>query len=107
MPLEICDFHNGRRWVRLTIADALARTRRGKMMRCPECHGQVVPFRAYKTGARAHFEHRHAHYGCSFSEALNGASESERARWSLGESVTLRGLDQPTRLASPVEPAQA
>jgi adenylate cyclase len=41
------------------------------------------------------------------SEALDGASESERARWSLGESVTLRGLDQPTRLASPVEPAQA
>jgi len=73
MPLEICDFHNGRRWVRLTIADALARIRRGKMMRCPECHGQVVPFRAYKTGARAHFEHRHAHYGCSFSEALDGA----------------------------------
>jgi adenylate cyclase len=39
------------------------------------------------------------------SEALHGASESERARWSLGESVTLRGHDQPTRLASPVEPA--
>ena len=33
--------------------------------------------------------------------AVRGASESERARWSLGETVTLRGHDQPTRLASP------
>jgi adenylate cyclase len=32
---------------------------------------------------------------------VQGASESERARWSLGETVTLRGHDQPTRLASP------
>jgi adenylate cyclase len=32
---------------------------------------------------------------------VQGASESERAHWSLGETVTLRGHDQPTRLASP------
>jgi adenylate cyclase len=32
---------------------------------------------------------------------VRGASERERARWSLGETVTLRGHDQPTRLASP------
>jgi len=36
------------------------------------------------------------------SDTLANASESERARWSLGESVTLRGLDEPTRLAVPV-----
>ena len=34
-------------------------------------------------------------------DTVHGASESERARWSLGETVTLRGHDQPTRLASP------
>jgi adenylate cyclase len=40
------------------------------------------------------------------SQALAGASESECARWSLGSEVMLRGYDQPTRLASPVEPAK-
>jgi adenylate cyclase len=36
------------------------------------------------------------------SHTLEGASEEESARWSLGESVTLRGHERPTRLASPV-----
>ncbi len=40
------------------------------------------------------------------SRALAGASESECALWSLGSEVQLRGYDQPTRLASPVEPAK-
>ena len=40
------------------------------------------------------------------SETLDGASEDERAHWSLGESVTLRGHDQPTRLASPTSATQ-
>jgi class 3 adenylate cyclase len=35
------------------------------------------------------------------STAVNRAHESEAARWSLGESVTLRGHDEPTRLATP------
>jgi adenylate cyclase len=38
--------------------------------------------------------------------ALEGASENERAHWTLGETVTLRGHEQPTRLASPAEAAQ-
>jgi adenylate cyclase len=33
--------------------------------------------------------------------ALQGASETESAHWSLGETVTLRGYDDPVRLASP------
>jgi adenylate cyclase len=37
------------------------------------------------------------------ADAIEGASENERARWSLGETVTLRGYERPTRLASPVE----
>jgi adenylate cyclase len=40
------------------------------------------------------------------AEVLQRASENERARWSLGETVTLRGHDQTTRLASPVRAAQ-
>ena len=36
------------------------------------------------------------------SDAVEAASESERAHWSLGDTVTLRGHDQPTRLAAPV-----
>ena len=39
------------------------------------------------------------------SETLDGASEDERAHWSLGDTVTLRGHDEPTRLASPVATA--
>ncbi|MFZ1177662.1 MAG: adenylate/guanylate cyclase domain-containing protein, partial [Mycobacterium sp.] len=35
------------------------------------------------------------------ADALEGACENERARWSLGETVTLRGHERPTRLASP------
>ncbi|OBI00538.1 adenylate/guanylate cyclase domain-containing protein [Mycobacterium sp. E2733] len=38
------------------------------------------------------------------ADALDGVSEKERARWSLGETVTLRGHDHPTRLATPVDP---
>ncbi|MDC8993398.1 adenylate/guanylate cyclase domain-containing protein [Mycobacterium marinum] len=34
--------------------------------------------------------------------ALDGASHDERARWSVGKTVTLRGHDQPTRLAAPI-----
>jgi adenylate cyclase len=40
------------------------------------------------------------------SQTLDGASENERAHWSLGRRVKLRGHDQPTRLASPTEPAK-
>ncbi len=36
------------------------------------------------------------------SETVRRASESETARWTLGETVTLRGHDEPTRLATPV-----
>jgi adenylate cyclase len=39
------------------------------------------------------------------SETVESANESEAAHWSLGDTVTLRGHDQPTRLASPVQPA--
>src|SRR6201987_3747512 len=34
------------------------------------------------------------------ADTLERASENERAHWSLGESVTLRGHDRPTHLAS-------
>jgi adenylate cyclase len=40
------------------------------------------------------------------ADTVQGASEKERARWTLGETVTLRGHEQPTRLASPVSADQ-
>lgn len=36
------------------------------------------------------------------AETVDAASESERSHWSFGETVTLRGYDHPTVLASPV-----
>ena len=36
------------------------------------------------------------------SDAVCGASDGEREKWTLGDTVTLRGHDEPTRLASPV-----
>jgi adenylate cyclase len=36
------------------------------------------------------------------SETVSAATESERARWTFGDTVTLRGHDEPTRLALPV-----
>jgi class 3 adenylate cyclase len=34
------------------------------------------------------------------SETVEGAGEEERAHWSVGDTVTLRGHDEPTRLAT-------
>jgi adenylate cyclase len=36
------------------------------------------------------------------SATVQRAGESESARWRLGETVTLRGHDEPTTLATPV-----
>jgi adenylate cyclase len=36
------------------------------------------------------------------SETVQNASESERGHWTFGDTVTLRGHDEPTRLALPV-----
>ncbi len=36
------------------------------------------------------------------SEAVSNADQDERAHWTLGDSVTLRGHNEPTRLALPV-----
>jgi class 3 adenylate cyclase/MFS family permease len=36
------------------------------------------------------------------SDAVEKATESESGRWTLGKTVTLRGHDEPTRLATPV-----
>lgn len=39
------------------------------------------------------------------ADTLEGAGEEERRRWTLGETVTLRGHERPTRLACPVDAA--
>ena len=90
----------------------------------PECTagigvaaGQVV---AGNVGAKERFEYtvigepvNEAARLCELSKKIDGhlvassatvehAGETESARWTVGESVTLRGLDEPTRLAVPV-----
>jgi len=99
-----------------TIADRLSQE-------MPECQagigvaaGQVV---AGNVGAKERFEYTvigepvneaarlcelaksHSERLLATADTLEGTSETERARWTLGETVTLRGHDQPTRLASP------
>ncbi|CDO06283.1 adenylate/guanylate cyclase domain-containing protein [Mycolicibacterium cosmeticum] len=79
--------------------------------------GQVV---AGNVGAKARFEYtvigepvNEAARLCEFaksvpghlvasSDTVAGATETERAHWRLGETVALRGLEEPTRLAVPV-----
>jgi adenylate cyclase len=36
------------------------------------------------------------------SQTVNNARENESGHWTFGDSVTLRGHDEPTRLALPV-----
>jgi adenylate cyclase len=109
----------------LAAARRIAERLRNEM---PECQagigvaaGQVV---AGNVGAKERFEYTvigepvneaarlcelaKSHPGglLATADALEGASENERARWSLGETLTLRGHERPIRLASPAEPAR-
>jgi adenylate cyclase len=104
-----------------TIADRLADE-------MPECQagigvaaGQVV---AGNVGAKERFEYTviggpvneaarlcelaKSHPGrlLATADAVQGASEKESAHWCLGETVTLRGHDRPTRLAWPAAAVQ-
>ena len=62
-PVDECEVRDGTGWTTIGIDEALER--RGEDMRCPECKGRLQPHREYNDGARAHFEHRQAHIGCS------------------------------------------
>ena len=42
------------------------------------------------------------HHLLASSDAVANASQTERAHWTFGDTVTLRGHDEPTRLALPV-----
>jgi adenylate cyclase len=42
------------------------------------------------------------HHLLASSDAVSTATEEERGQWTLGDTVTLRGHDEPTRLASPI-----
>ncbi len=105
----------------LAAARAMARRLHTEV---PECRagigvaaGQVV---AGNVGAKERFEYtvigepvNEAARLCELSKKIDGhlvassvtvhsATESERAHWRLGETVTLRGHSEPTRLATPV-----
>ncbi|MDG4668696.1 adenylate/guanylate cyclase domain-containing protein [Mycobacterium sp. 236(2023)] len=107
----------------LAAARAMARRLRTEV---PECEagigvasGQVV---AGNVGAKERFEYtviggpvNEAARLCELSKKVDGhlvassqtvdnATETERRNWTLGETVTLRGHSEPTRLATPVNP---
>lgn len=44
------------RWEAISIDEALTEPS-GSVFRCPDCHGEVRPFKKFVTGTRAHFEH--------------------------------------------------
>ncbi|OBH09417.1 adenylate/guanylate cyclase domain-containing protein [Mycobacterium sp. E1747] len=110
----------------LTAARAIAERLANEMPQCQAgigvAAGQVV---AGNVGARERFEYtviggpvneaaRLCELAKSYpgqllatSDALEGASENERGRWTLGETVTLRGHERPTQLALPAETADA
>jgi adenylate cyclase len=99
-----------------TICDRLAREMSELEAGIGVAAGQVV---AGNVGAKERFEYTvigepvneaarlcelaKSHPGglLASADTVQNASESERARWSLGETVTLRGHDHPTRLAAP------
>jgi adenylate cyclase len=100
-----------------TIGDRLAREMPEFQAGIGVAAGQVV---AGNVGAKERFEYTvigepvneaarlcelaKSHPGrlLATADALEDASDEECARWSLGETVTLRGHERPTRLASPV-----
>jgi adenylate cyclase len=105
----------------LGAARAITRRLRGEVPECPAgigvAAGQVV---AGNVGGKERFEYtvigepvneaaRLSELAklepgrlLASSDTIDGASENECAHWSLGETVTLRGHDQPTQLAAPV-----
>jgi hypothetical protein len=60
-------------WVEIGIEDALVR--KGRAMRCVECHGIVRPHEHARTNMTAHFEHHEANAGCSRSSAFDGGEK--------------------------------
>jgi adenylate cyclase len=105
----------------LAAARAIAERLREEVPECPAgigvASGQVV---AGNVGAKERFEYtvigepvNEAARLCELakdtpsrlvasSDTVAGATESERTRWTFGDTVTLRGHDEPTRLALPV-----
>jgi class 3 adenylate cyclase len=108
----------------LCAARTIAKRLADEMSECPAgigvAAGQVI---AGNVGAKERFEYTvigepvneaarlcelaKSHPGrlLATADTLDGASEKECARWSLGDRVTLRGHEQPIRLASPVDTA--
>ncbi|HET9877563.1 MAG TPA: adenylate/guanylate cyclase domain-containing protein [Mycobacterium sp.] len=105
----------------LAAGRAIARRLKGEVPECPAgigvASGRVV---AGNVGAKERFEYtvigepvHEAARLCELAKSqptgllasaqtVHAASESECSRWSFGDTVTLRGYDQPTRLAIPV-----
>lgn len=70
---EVCEIPKGfGKWQQISVDDALPLKGGVKVMRCPECHGEVRPHAASEDGMAAHFEHLQAHEGCSLGVIFCG-----------------------------------
>lgn len=63
------------RWKKILVSEA--RMHMNLLVRCVECHGNVVLMKAGPGGIpRAHAEHRPAHRGCSLAQKFDGQRRS-------------------------------
>lgn len=73
----ICDLKIRGAWQAITLEQAL-RLDKGRLMRCPECHGRVKAHSAGRDGMAAHFEHRENNPGCTLGYNFDGTQRVHR-----------------------------
>lgn len=70
-----CEARLEGRWKKILVSEA--RMHMNLLVRCVECHGNVVLMKAGPGGIpRAHAEHRPAHRGCSLAQKFDGQKRS-------------------------------
>lgn len=70
-----CEAWSNGKWQPVSIDEVIATTQR-QLLRCIECGGAVRAHREGTTGQVAHFEHRHAHHGCSLGSKFTGVKSA-------------------------------
>ena len=73
----ICELKIKGTWQAITLDQAL-RLDKGRLMRCPECHGRVRAHSAGRDGMSAHFEHRENNPGCYLGYNFDGVKRKHR-----------------------------
>jgi predicted RNA-binding Zn-ribbon protein involved in translation (DUF1610 family) len=84
----------------MSIDDALTEPS-GSVFRCPDCHGEVRPFKKFLSGTRAHFEHIERFEKCRRSgNTYDLLADGIRLRSnSAGQPTTLSQTDNLLRLS--------